>query len=225
VSDSPAEDPYELRKTSTVRRALSETLPETVATAAYEFITAPLLADPHRIGKRLLPPMDDRFSARRGTYLVIYRIDDKAHVVTVVDVAHPATLTAPKRERISRAAELPLAFLIKATARHARPSHCTCAGCLWSGDARRQTGRLANWQSNLGMHVSGGTLSRIHDGAELLTPGPRPSGWSHQVRGFFLRVRADGQDFPPVQGPRQGVVDYGQLPGKAARQEPEQKQR
>ena len=32
--------------------------------------------------------MDDRFSARRGTYRVIYRIDDKAQVVTVVDVAH-----------------------------------------------------------------------------------------------------------------------------------------
>jgi mRNA interferase RelE/StbE len=88
VSDDPAADSYELRTTSTVRRALSETLPETVAAAAYEFITGPLLTDPHRIGKRLLPPMDDRFSARRGTYRVIYRIDDKARVVTVVDVAH-----------------------------------------------------------------------------------------------------------------------------------------
>jgi mRNA interferase RelE/StbE len=66
---------------------LSETLPEAVATVAYEFITGPLLADPYRIGKRLLPPMDDRFSARRGTYRVIYRIDDKSRVVTVVDVA------------------------------------------------------------------------------------------------------------------------------------------
>jgi mRNA-degrading endonuclease RelE of RelBE toxin-antitoxin system len=89
VSDTRAEEPYELRTTSTVRRALSETLPEAVAAAAaYEFITGPLLADPHRIGKRLLPPMDDRFSVRRGTYRVIYRIDDKARVVTVVDVAH-----------------------------------------------------------------------------------------------------------------------------------------
>jgi mRNA interferase RelE/StbE len=68
--------------------ALSESLPEAVAAAAYEFITGPLHADPHRIGKRLLPPMDDRFSARRGTYCVIYRIDDKDRVVTVVDVAH-----------------------------------------------------------------------------------------------------------------------------------------
>jgi mRNA interferase RelE/StbE len=88
VNDESAEDAYELRTTSTVRRALSETLPEAVAAAAYEFITGPLLRDPHRIGKRLLPPMDDRFSARRGTYRVIYRIDDKARVVTVVDVAH-----------------------------------------------------------------------------------------------------------------------------------------
>jgi len=88
VSDQSGDDPYELRTTSTVRRALSETLPEAVAAAAYEFITGPLLTDPHRIGKRLLPPMDDRFSARRGTYRVIYRIGDKARVVTVVDVAH-----------------------------------------------------------------------------------------------------------------------------------------
>ena len=88
MSDGPAQEPYELRTTSTVRRALSETLPEAVAAAAYEFITGPLHTDPYRIGKRFLPPMDDRFSARRGTYRVIYRIDEKARVVTVVDVAH-----------------------------------------------------------------------------------------------------------------------------------------
>jgi mRNA interferase RelE/StbE len=88
VSCELEEEPYELRTTSTVRRALSETLPKAVAAAAYEFITGPLLADPYRIGKQLLPPMNDRFSTRRGTYRVIYRIDDKEHVVTVVDVAH-----------------------------------------------------------------------------------------------------------------------------------------
>ena len=88
MSEPPEEDAYELRTTSTVRRALSVTLPEAVAAAAYEFITGPLLTDPYRIGKRLLPPMDDRFSARRGTYRVIYRIDDKTRIVTVVDVAH-----------------------------------------------------------------------------------------------------------------------------------------
>ena len=88
MSGERAEEPYQLRTTSTVRRALSDTLPEAAAAAAYEFITGPLLADPLRIGKRLLPPVNDRFSVRRGTYRVIYRIDDKDRIVTVVDVAH-----------------------------------------------------------------------------------------------------------------------------------------
>jgi mRNA interferase RelE/StbE len=86
MGDQPAEDLYKLRTTSAVRRALGEVLPEAVAAAAYEFITGPLLREPCRVGKRLLPPMDDRFSARRGTYRIIYRIDDKNQVVTVVDV-------------------------------------------------------------------------------------------------------------------------------------------
>jgi len=88
VSDPEAAEPYTLRTTPTVRRALSETLPEAVATAAFEFITGPLLREPYRVGKRLLPPLEDRFSARRGTYRIIYRIDDDNRTVTVVDVDH-----------------------------------------------------------------------------------------------------------------------------------------
>jgi mRNA interferase RelE/StbE len=88
VSGDAASASYVLRTTPTVRRALSEALPEAVAVAAYEFMTGPLLADPYRVGKRLLPPLDDRLSARRGTYRIIYRVDDRARVVTVVDVAH-----------------------------------------------------------------------------------------------------------------------------------------
>jgi hypothetical protein len=57
---------YVPRTTPTVRRALAEMLLETVAAAADEFITGPLL-QPDRVGKQLLPPLDDRFSARRGT--------------------------------------------------------------------------------------------------------------------------------------------------------------
>ena len=87
MSPDPQE-PYTLRTTPTVRRALAETSPEAVAVAAYEFITGPLLEEPQRVGKRLLPPLDDRFSARRGTYRVIYRIDDESRVVTVVDIGH-----------------------------------------------------------------------------------------------------------------------------------------
>src|SRR4051794_39803535 len=47
-----------------------------VAAAAYEFITGPLLESPHQIGKQLRPPLQDRHSARRGTYRVIYRTDE-----------------------------------------------------------------------------------------------------------------------------------------------------
>lgn len=79
---------YTLETTPTVRRMLTERLPETVAAAAFEFMTGPLLDNPYRVGKRLQPPLDDRFSARRGTYRVIYRVDDKRMVVTVVDVNH-----------------------------------------------------------------------------------------------------------------------------------------
>jgi mRNA interferase RelE/StbE len=81
---------YELVIAPTARRQLAEVLPESVAFAAYEFIIGPLLAHPHRVGKRLQPPLSDRHSARRGTYRVIYRIDDRTHVVTVVAVVRRA---------------------------------------------------------------------------------------------------------------------------------------
>ncbi len=80
--------PYRLETTPTVRRMLTTRLPESIAVAAYELMTGPLLDNPYRVGKRLAPPLDDRFSARRGTYRIIYRVDDKRMVVTVVDVGH-----------------------------------------------------------------------------------------------------------------------------------------
>lgn len=74
--------------TPTARRQPTEHLPEAVAPAAYEFIVGPLLDNPDRVGKQLRPPLDDRHSARRGTYRAIYRIDDDSRTVTVIDVAH-----------------------------------------------------------------------------------------------------------------------------------------
>lgn len=81
-------DRYELVISPTARRQLTDLLPEAVATAAYEFIVGPLLDNPARVGKRIRPPLDDRHSARRGTYRVIYRIDDADHRVAVVAVVH-----------------------------------------------------------------------------------------------------------------------------------------
>jgi mRNA-degrading endonuclease RelE of RelBE toxin-antitoxin system len=78
---------YELVITATARRQLAEGLPASIAFAAYEFIIGPLLDNPHRVGKRLMPPMADRHSARRGTYRVVYRIDDDKLTVTVLAVS------------------------------------------------------------------------------------------------------------------------------------------
>ncbi len=81
-------DGYRLAITPTARRQLTDHQAESVAAAAHEFVVGPLLDNPHRVGKRLRPPLDDRHSARRGTYRVVYRIDDDARTVTVLDVAH-----------------------------------------------------------------------------------------------------------------------------------------
>ncbi len=33
-----------------------------------------------------MPALDDRFTARRGTYRIIYRIDDASRTLTVVNI-------------------------------------------------------------------------------------------------------------------------------------------
>lgn len=81
---------FELVIAPAARRQLTQALPESAAFAAYEFIVGPLLENPSRVGKRLRPPLDDRHGARRGTYRVIYRIDETQRRVTVLAVVHRA---------------------------------------------------------------------------------------------------------------------------------------
>jgi mRNA interferase RelE/StbE len=80
------EQRYRLVISPTARRQLTEHLPESVAFAAHEFIVGPLLDNPQWVGKQLRPPLNDRHSARRGTYRVIYRINQEQRCVTVVGV-------------------------------------------------------------------------------------------------------------------------------------------
>jgi len=82
-----AEHRYQLIISPTARRQLAEVLPEAVAFAAHEFIVGPMLDNPQRVGKRLGPPLQDRHSARRGTYRVIYRIDEKRRTVSVLAIS------------------------------------------------------------------------------------------------------------------------------------------
>jgi mRNA interferase RelE/StbE len=70
-------------------RALAEVLPEKVAAAAYEFIAGPLLDEPHRVGKPLGPPMAPAWTARRGSYRILYFIDVE-EIVEVTAIRHRA---------------------------------------------------------------------------------------------------------------------------------------
>ena len=81
---------YRLRIARPAAKALAEVLPEKVAAAAYEFITGPLLDNPYRVGKPLNPPMAPAWTARRGTYRILYFVDDKAGVVEVTANRHRA---------------------------------------------------------------------------------------------------------------------------------------
>jgi mRNA-degrading endonuclease RelE of RelBE toxin-antitoxin system len=63
-------------------------LPDKVAIAAYELITGPLLDDPHRLGKPLDPPMAPAWTARRGTYRILYVVDDSHRIVEVTAIRH-----------------------------------------------------------------------------------------------------------------------------------------
>jgi len=80
--------PYRLRIARPAARVLAEVLPEKVAAAAYEFTTGPLLEDPHRVGKPLDPPMAPAWTARRGTYRILYLLDDTARIVEVTAIRH-----------------------------------------------------------------------------------------------------------------------------------------
>lgn len=80
--------PYLVTMTSTARRRLSEGLPESVAVAVWEFMQGPLAQVPRRVGKQLTAPYEGVWSARRGTYRVLYRVDEETRTVRVVDVSH-----------------------------------------------------------------------------------------------------------------------------------------
>ena len=80
--------PYELVVTAPAARAIQETLPEAVAFAVVDFITGPLLDNPMRAGAQLRGDLEGIWSARRGTYRVLYRIDDDDREMIVLRVGH-----------------------------------------------------------------------------------------------------------------------------------------
>ena len=53
-----------------------QNLPEKIAMACVEFIYGPLAENPRRVGKPLRGELTGQFSARRGTYRIVYEISD-----------------------------------------------------------------------------------------------------------------------------------------------------
>ena len=81
-------DDYELVLTPPARRAVTDGWPEAVATAVIEFLTTALIQQPTRAGKPLREDLAGVWSARRGTYRVLYRIREDLREVIVLRVEH-----------------------------------------------------------------------------------------------------------------------------------------
>jgi mRNA interferase RelE/StbE len=81
-------EPYDLVVAAPAAQAIADELPEAIAHAVIDLITGALLRDPHRIGRDLRHEMHGVYAARRGTYRVLYRIDDDRQTVTVIRIDH-----------------------------------------------------------------------------------------------------------------------------------------
>ena len=79
---------YEVRVRASAAKALTSTLPERVAAAVLAFFDGDLSTAPRRVGKPLLAPFEGVWSARRGEYRILYRVDDEPHTVTVEHIKH-----------------------------------------------------------------------------------------------------------------------------------------
>ena len=87
--------PYELVLTPPAIRAVRPRLPEGVAAAVIEFLTGVLVVNPHRVGKQLRGDLAGIHSARRGTYRVLYRINDVQREVVVLRIEHRRDVYRP----------------------------------------------------------------------------------------------------------------------------------
>ncbi len=83
-----ADGPYDIALSPASRRSLAEDLPEQVAAAIIEFLTGSLIDAPRTVGKPLVGQLSGVWSARRGAYHILYRIDETERTVLVVRIDH-----------------------------------------------------------------------------------------------------------------------------------------
>jgi mRNA interferase RelE/StbE len=80
---------YTVGFTARARRDMHR-LPPRVVAAVVEFAFGDLAREPRRVGKPLRRELAGVFSARRGPYRVLYRIDDDRSTVSILRVDHRA---------------------------------------------------------------------------------------------------------------------------------------
>jgi mRNA interferase RelE/StbE len=89
---------WRLEVSPTARRALQR-LPEKAVGAVAATLDA-IARDPCRLGRPLRRELAGRLVARRGSYRVIYEIDDDERLVTILLVGHRADIYRRRRRRL-----------------------------------------------------------------------------------------------------------------------------
>lgn len=79
--------PWTLVVAAPAERSLAR-LTEGVAAAVVEFMLGPLIEAPTVVGKPLQRELSGYWSARRGSYRVVYRLDDDQHEIIVIRIEH-----------------------------------------------------------------------------------------------------------------------------------------
>ena len=80
--------PCEIVVTRPAANTISEELPEAVAAAVIELVTGAPAENPQRMGVPLRNELEGLWNVRRGTYRVLYRINDSRREVVILRVAH-----------------------------------------------------------------------------------------------------------------------------------------
>jgi mRNA-degrading endonuclease RelE of RelBE toxin-antitoxin system len=78
---------HDVRISARAERDLTR-LPEKIGAACLAFIFGPLAEDPYRLGGTLRGQLAGLRSARRGSYRIIFNVDDERHRVDIVHIDH-----------------------------------------------------------------------------------------------------------------------------------------
>ena len=85
--DSP--EHFDVLLTASAVRSL-ESIPPRIVEPLVSFIFGGLAENPLRRGKPLQRELEGKWAARRGEFRILYEIDEGAHLMTILKVAHRA---------------------------------------------------------------------------------------------------------------------------------------